>query len=333
MKLNFTELANKLKSAIDPIYIVSGNDDFLLLEYCDLIRKYLYQNNVTERLTFAVDSKFKWQEFFLQANNFSLFARKTLLELKFTDKPNALAVDALLTYGQNIPNDKILLLVAPKLDTTAINQPWFAALNKVGNFIPVQEVTNAQFLLWIKERLTEANLKLTQEALTFFCAALDGNLLAAKQEIEKLKLLPIAQTITLDNIHEISCCNAKFDIFALVDCVLSGNKVKILQALETLQQNNTEIILILWALARQIRTLITIKEAMDVAPDIKNILTKNGIWLARHNLVLNCLQKHTTKSLINLLALAYKIDCAIKGVENINLWNAITAFTFKLARV
>jgi len=343
MKLNAQQLALHLSKNLAPIYIVSGDEPLLTQEAVDLIRDAAKKAGFSERVRIQVESGSEWGNvFYAHAQSFSLFSTKRILELDLSNaKLNAATSKILQDYAQKPPEDSLLLIRANKLDSKTEQSQWYKALDKNSVIIPIWPIPIEQLPAWITQRAKKLNLNITKGAAELLAELVEGNLLAAAQELEKLRLLqavntqmtpttgtsakhlPAATTIDQKTIENAVIDNAHFDIFTLVDSVLAGNCQRSIRILHNLAAEDTEPTLILWAFTREIRTLAEMAKQIQQGVSLASLFPKYRIWEKRQPHVRAFLQRHKPESCWKLQANAARIDRIIKGAEIGNVWDAL----------
>ena len=332
MKINLERLPALLKNSTAPIYLINGAEPLLLDEGSSFIRKQLHGHGFTERRSRQVNNTFDWNSLLEAMNSFSLFAAKSLLELRFpANKLNDAGKKALALYAKRPPEDKVLLLVFDKLDTRTQNSAWFKAIEKIGVCITVWPVSTQNLPAWIQKRLQKYNMSADSEAVRFIANRTEGNLLAAKQEIEKLYLLFDKKKLTLEDVIHAAANSSRFDIFDLADAVLAGNNQRTLRIIKELQEEGTEATLILWTLTKEIRTLINISEKLAQNQPLEVIMNELRIWEKQKPLMRSSLKRHKLKNLLSLLKHASQIDLMIKGISTDNAWDNLTKLALSLS--
>lgn len=333
MKITDNQLHNVLAKSLAPIYLISGDETLLVEEASQLIRDKIYAQGFTERQIFQVTPKFDWTTLLAHANSLSLFNDKSLLELRIPNgKLNEAGKKSLLTYATQPASDKILLIITSKLSAAVQNSKWFKTIEKIGVVVQIWPITPQQLPNWIMQRLKQHNITTEPDAIKLLTESTEGNLLATKQEIEKLILLYDKKHLTTDDILAAISDHARFDIFTLADAALGGDIKRTLRIMMKLQNEGVEPTLVLWTLAREIRSLINMAYQLQQGSNINNILYHNHVWEKRKPLVRLSLKRHTTTSLVKLLQYAAKIDRLIKGIDNGNIWDSLSQLAFKLCK-
>jgi DNA polymerase-3 subunit delta len=336
MQLRQEQLARHLEQQLLPIYLVSGDEPLLIQESCDLIRKHAREQGVTDREVIDASAKsFNWQEILNSAASMSLFADRKLIELRLpSGKPGAEGSKALCEYIEVSGDEDVLLIIAGKIDKQSTRSKWFKALDNAGGTIQVWPIDVQQLPRWLEQRVSSAGLTITRDALHLLCERVEGNLLAAVQEVEKLKLLAADGQITADTVTASVSDNARYNLFAMADSALQGDTAASLRMLHGLRGEGTEPTVVLWALARELRTLFEIQSACHSGQDMQQAIRaqRPPIWNNKIPMVQSALGRHSMSSLTNLIALAARTDGSIKGFADGNAWDNLAALITGLSQ-
>jgi DNA polymerase-3 subunit delta len=336
MQLRQEQLARHLEQQLLPIYLVSGDEPLLLQESCDLIRKHAREQGVTEReIIDASPNKFNWQEILNSAASMSLFADRKLIELRLpSGKPGAEGSKALCEYIEVSGDEDVLLIIAGKIDKQSTRSKWFKALDNVGGIIQIWPIDAQQLPRWLEQRVSSAGLTITRDALHLLCERVEGNLLAAVQEVEKLKLLAADGQITADTVTASVSDNARYNLFAMADSALQGNTAASLRMLHGLRGEGTEATIVLWALTRELRTLFEIQSACHSGQDMQQAIRaqRPPIWNNKIPMVKAALSRHSMSSLTDLVELAARTDGSIKGFADGAPWDNLAALITGLSQ-
>lgn len=332
MRLRIDQLSKQLSSGLLPVYIVSGNETLLVQEACDAIRKSCREQGFSEREVLHVDTSFDWQELFSHANAMSLFSEKKLIELRLPNgKPGDAGGKALISYTSNLSPDNVLLIICNKLDANSTRTKWYKTVENAGASIQTWPIAPPQLPQWIGHRLSQAGLTADREVIDLLAARNEGNLLAAVQEIEKLKLFSDSGNLDINTVSSVVADNARYDVFGLVDRVMQGDASGSLKMLRGLQAEGTDVLGILWALSREIRVLSQCASEIEQGNGIDRVLQNQRVWDKRKALTKNALKRLPLKKLHQLLSLANQIDQAAKGMEKDNAWDMLTRLTLGFA--
>jgi len=336
MKLSPAQLGKHLQGSLAPVYVVSGDEHLLCQEACDAIRATCRQQGFSERQVLSVESGFDWGQLLEAGANLSLFAEKRLLELRIPNgKPGDKGAAALLHYLARPAEDTVLLISLPKLDGSTQKTKWAKALidGKDVQFLQVWPVDAAQLPQWIRQRLSQAGLAADQEAVELIAARVEGNLLAAAQEIEKLKLLAEGGRVTADTVQAAVADSARYDVFGLIDAALQGHPEHSLRMLEGLRGEGIEAPVVLWALARELRLLANIAQQYAQGVPLERAFSqaRPPVWDKRRPLVSKALQRHDVAGWQRLLMAAQLIDEQIKGQAEGDPWIGLSNLCLQLS--
>ena len=334
MKLRPEQLNYHLAKTLAPCYLVAGDEQLLVNEACTAIRLAATTAGYSERLRYFVDSGFNWSAFQSSIQNFPLFAEQQLLELSLDNgKLDEEGRETLAAYLKKPAPDKLLLIRSPKLDASTAKAAWYKTFEEVGVVVVIYPLTREQLPNWIKQRLLQAGIKATQEMAELLTEKVEGNLLAAGQEIEKLKLLVGEGELDLETLLAAVGDSSRFDVYQLIDTAMRGEAAKAMHILDHLQAEGLEAPIVLWALAREIRALAGIKLAMDKGQNIGSAISSTGVWEKRKPLVQMSLQRKPLIHWSLLLRKAAAIDLSIKGVGPGSSWDGLRELTLNLAGV
>ena len=334
MKLNPAQLGKHLQGNLSPVYVVSGDEPLLCQEAADAIRAATRQQGFSERQVFNADNNFDWGNLLQAGASLSLFADKRLLELRIANGKLSDKGAALLEYLARPAEDTVLLISLPKLDGSAQKTKWGKALIEGAHtqFVQIWPADASQLPQWIRQRLAQSGLSASAEAVDMIAIRVEGNLLAAAQEIEKLKLLVEGTQIDVDTVHASVADSARFDVFGLIDAALNGEAAHALRMLEGLRGEGVEPPVILWALAREIRLLATIAQQYGQGMPLEKAFSsaRPPVWDKRRPLVSKALQRLSAARWAALLQDAQHIDAQIKGQAAGDPWRGLSMLTLQL---
>lgn len=335
MRLYPEKLAGHLKQHLLPVYLVSGDEPLLVQECCDQIRQKARESGCHEReIIDANVPKFNWQDILHSAASMSLFADRKLVELRLASgKPGVEGSSALCEYLDIRGEEDVLLLVSGKIDKQSTNSKWYKALDKAGATIAVWPVDAKSLPRWLQQRVSAAGMSIDDDALHLLCDRVEGNLLAAVQEVEKLKLLAAGAKITRQTVTAAVSDNARYNLFDMADNALKGDATASLRMLHGLRAEGAEPPVVLWTLAREIRTLCEAQAACDRGLGAQQALSALRVWPSRMPLMQAALERHDASSLSLLLEQAYRTDGSIKGFAGGQPWDNLERLVADLCRV
>jgi DNA polymerase III subunit delta len=326
MRLKTEQLTSHLSQGpLAPVYLISGDESLLVQEAADAIRSAARSQGYTERELLHAETGFDWNVVLTEANSLSLFSEKKILEIRIsTGKPGDKGSKILQEYVANPSSDTLMLIITPKLESATTRSKWVKAIESQGVFIQSWPVLPNQLPRWITQRLQLAGIRASSQAISILADRVEGNLLAAAQEIEKLKLLIPDGEVDGDTMSTIIADSARFNVFSLVDKAMEGEPQSACRTLRGLRDEGTEATVILWALTRELRTLIKASDAIAAGEHLDWALKNIGVWEKRKSLVKNAVKRLPPNQLKHMLRLAGGIDRAIKGMRKASPWDDLT---------
>jgi len=334
MRIYPEKIQAHLKQQLLPIYYVSGDEPLQLQETCDAIRIACREQGCEDREVLYVEKSFDWHELLSSSANMSLFGGRKLIELRMPSaKPGDAGSKALVQYVEQANSDDILLIISNKMEAASKRSKWFKALDQEGATIQVWPIEANQLGNWINQRLKNVGLNASREGIDMLCERVEGNLLAAAQEIEKLRLTVEGDTVDTETISQAVSDNARYNLFSLVDKALMGNTRDSLKMLHGLRAEGTEAAVVLWALSREIRSLYQCRDQLDQGQPPNSVFQTNRIWDNRKTLVGNALKRLNLKTLSGLLSLATLTDHCIKGMIREEPWQKLSDLTLGLSGI
>jgi len=334
LKVKVEQLASqlsRLEQAL-PVYLITGDEPLLCGESADAIRRHLRGLGFSEREVMHVDSSFSWEQLLESANALSLFAERKIIEIRLgSQKLNKASSDLLQRYLENPAPDNTLLILCDRLDKGAKQSAWFKKIEQCGVLVEIWPVEAEQLGPWLAQRAAALGLQLNSEAQQLLADRIEGNLLAARQELEKLQLLYPDQQIGAEQVIEAVSDSSRFDIFALTDAALQGQVVRCRHILQVLRQEGNEATIVLWALTRDIRMLHAIQRGLASGQNYDQLCQRERIWGKRKLLVRNACRRINSGFLERLLGKAADIDLAIKGQREDDPWLLLDQLTLQLS--
>lgn len=332
MKLQANQLASHLKSKLATCYLISGDEHLFVNEALDAIRRAARGQGFEARDSHVVTTGFDWNELSNAGANLSLFSEKRLIELRLpTGKPGVKGSQAIIDLIDRLDDELLLVVITPKLDRSGANSKWVKALERAGVNLPIWPLELRDLPGWIAQRMRSVGLSPDQESVRLVAARVEGNLLAAAQEVEKLRLILGEGEIRAQDVAQAVADSSRFDVFKLVDAALAGRADRAARILYGLQHEGMSEVIVLWALAKELRLLSVLSAAVDGRQDLGDAMRKNGVWAKRQALVRNSLARQTGAHLHALMALAADADAMAKGQKAGNAWQAAMDLIFGLS--
>lgn len=345
MQLAAAQLQQHLQRGLKSLYTLHGDEPLLIQEAADAIRAAARTQGYTERTVHTVaGAHFDWSEVLAAGGSLSLFADKQIVEIRIPSgkpgKDGSVALQQLAQSAQG--NDSTLTLVLlPRLDKMTRTGAWFGALDSFGVTVTVEPVERNALPQWIAQRLSRQGQRVAageegQRTLQFFADRVEGNLLAAHQEIQKLGLLHPPGELSFEQVEGAVLNVARYDVFKLSEAVLGGHAARVQRMLDGLQAEGEAEVLVHYTLAEDIRALKRVKDAISAGRPLPIALREQRIWGIKERLFERVLPRLSPTSLANLLHAAHLVDGIVKGLKApdwpTNGWQALHRLAFMLCR-
>jgi len=334
MRLNSEQLAAHLRRELQPVYTVFGSETLLALEACDRIRARARDGGYSEREVLTADSGFKWSQLALAGSSQSLFSSKKLLELRIpTGKPGKEGGEAIQAYCKSLPPDTLTLVYLPDLDWRGQKAAWFEALERAGVAVEAKPVARKALPQWIAARLGAQEQDADAATLDFIADRVEGNLLAAYQEVQKLALLFPKGAIAFDQVREAVLDVARYDVFNLGEIMLEGDPLRLARVLDGLQGEGTAAPLVLWSLSEEIRGIGKIIAGVNAGKPLSMMMREARIWGPSHqNAMQSNLRRFSLAQVTEALRHAALIDRMAKGLVRGDVWDELLQLALRFAR-
>ncbi|NOQ80855.1 MAG: DNA polymerase III subunit delta [Gammaproteobacteria bacterium] len=330
MQIKPDQLRNDLKARQYPVYMVCGDEPLQHREAVDMLRKAARYYGYEERDVYHADAHFDWNNLLIAANELSLFASKKIIEIHMpTGKPSDKGA-ALIEYCENLPPDIILIIIAGKVESATKKSKWYKAVDAVAGIVTVWSIDGHHLNQWLQRRLQAKGLSLQADSLQLINDRIEGNLLAADQEIEKLSLLySVAgskQLLPLDyeQVAEAVFDSARYNLFDLFDCALSGDLKRASRMLYGLQREGLSIILIMSLFAKEVRMLAKMSAILYAGGQQQNVeAAMKGFYIfpKRKSLLAQALHTSRPEQWQQLLKQLLLADKMAKGAEIGDPWD------------
>lgn len=323
MQLALNQLAAHLQKGLRPLYTLHGDEPLQLQEAADAIRAAARAAGHSERSVHTVQgAHFDWSSVLAAGGSFSLFADKKLVEIRIpSGKPSKDGSAAIQQLAENAAQDDstLTIITLPRLDAATKKGAWFGALDANGVTIQIDPIERAALPQWIAQRLARQNQRVAsgeagQRTLQFFADRVEGNLLAAHQEIQKLGLLQPEGELSFEVVEQAVLNVARYDVFKLSEAVLSGNLPRAMRMMDGLQAEGTAEVLVHWTLSEDIRNLKRAKDALASGQPLPMVLRSLRIWGNKERLFERVVPRLTANAAVRLLHSAHVVDGIVKGL-------------------
>ena len=337
MQLRPDALDSHLAKPLAGLYVITSDEHLLALEAADKIRKTARAQGLSEREVLVVDRSFKWGELLAANQSQSLFGDRKLIELRIpTGKPGKDGGKALQDYAASLSPDNVTLITLPKLDWQTQKAAWVSSLQSASVYIDIPLIERAQLPAWLGARLAAQKQSASRECLDFIADRVEGNLLAAHQEVRKLALLYPEGQLSFEQIHDAVLNVARYDVFKLNEAMLNGDAARLVRMLEGLKGEGEALPLVLWAVAEEIRTLLKLKAGVTQGRPLPQLMKEARIWGPRERLMEPALRRLKLATLEAALQEAAQIDKMVKGLRakafGGDAWDAMLQLGLKIAR-
>lgn len=331
MRIDSEQLAAQLKRGLAPLYTVFGEEALLALEAADRIREAARRNGFEEREVLSVESSFDWSRLSMSGNSLSLFGSRRLLELRIPGgKPGNEGAEAIKRFAADLPPDTLTLVTLPKLDRNTQTAGWFSALENAGTVVAANPVPLARLPQWIAGRLAAQGQRAGEEALQCLADMVEGNLMAARQEVLKLALLFPEGELKLEDIKGAVLDVARYDVFKLGEPLLAGDAARFVKVLNGLRAEGAAAPLVLWAISEEIHALWRVGRAMSAGKPQQAAMRDARVWGARADLLPRALRRVSGSELAAAIVHAARVDRLAKGLGEGDLWDELTHLGLRL---
>ena len=328
MKLGPDRLSQQLKSPLPAVVLIAGDEPLQREESADALRAAARAQGFDEREVQVAERGFDWAALLSASASLSLFASRRLIELRLpTGKPGTQGAETLSAYAKDPPPDTLLMVIAE--DKLEGNPGWAQAIERAGLLVQVWPVEPAKVPAWVTQRLKSRGLEPTPDAVALIAGRVEGNLLAAAQEVEKLALLHPRGPLDAEGVAEAVADSARFDAFKLVDATLVGDLPRSVRVLEGLKAEGEEPVLVLGALLRQLKELTSLAIEIEAGAPPQRVLA--GIWERRRPLVQAALRRRKARGWQRLMRRAAQTDRVLKGRAQGRAWDELLELATAMA--
>lgn len=333
MKIRANQLSSHLQNSLAPCYLVTGDEHLLVAEALDEIRDAARKRGFGNRELHVATAGFDWSRLTASSGTLSLFAEQRIVELRLpTGKPGRAGGQAIADLVELAGEDLLFIVTGPKLDSGAARSKWAKAIDKKGVSLPIWPVGVRELPGWIANRMRQAGLQPDREAVALVADRVEGNLLAAGQEIEKLRLILGEGKVTVADVMAAVANSSRYDVYKLADAALAGDARRAVRILGGLKAEGVEPVIVMWSLTRELRTLAALDDAVRQGNDLGSAMQAARVWSSRQGLVRSCVSRHPRGTFQRLLKASGRADAAAKGQRYGDPWQMATDIVIGMAR-
>lgn len=334
MQISANALVKHLSATPSPVVVIVGDEPLAKAESLDSVRQYARKLGAEERTSLLVERQFNWQTVTQFSQHFSLFSSHRILEIHIPGgKPGVDGAKVLSELAQQPMPDTTTIITLPTLERESKNSVWYQHLQAHALVVELKEVVVTQLPAWIKQRLAQQNQHTDDDSLVFMAQQVEGNMLAAHQEIQKLALLYPTGEITAAEIKDAVLNVARFDAFQLGEAMLQGDSERTMRILQGLQDEGEQPVAVMNPLIWLIRPLLRIKQAEAQGENLQSAMASARLFGDRQLLVKSAAQRLSIRQVEAALQKLSEIDRMAKGVMQGDAWLEISRLCFGLARI
>ena len=333
MKISGDNLAPHLARGLGPIYLVSGDEPLLVNEAADAIRARARKEGFTERDLHVIERGFDWDGLLTESRSMSLFAQRKIIEIRMANAAPGEGAEAIVELATHSSPDNLVLVITGKLDGRTQTSKWVSAIEKYGLVIQIWPIELQRLPTWIRERLSRHKLSADDAAASLLAERVEGNLLAAHQEIEKLALLLPPGPVTEDAVLEAVADSARFDVLQLGEAAMRGQTARSVRILEGLRGEGTDATLVLWGVNKDLQWLARAQYLMSAGQSADSAMNAVYVWRPRQTAMKHALSRLRPADVRALLLDAERVDRSIKGVLRNDPWGELEALVARLSGV
>jgi DNA polymerase-3 subunit delta len=331
MDLRLKDLPRHLERTLAPIYVVHGDEPLLAIEAGDAIRAASRKAGCEQREVLVVEPGFRWDALAAANANLGLFGERKLVDLRIPSGKPGTEGAKLLTDCAARPNpDQVLLVTLPKIDRATQSSGWFLALAGAGAAIAVYPPDRDELPAWIAARLARQQQRVSRETLAFLAERCEGNLFAARQEIEKLALLLPEGEIAHEAVERAVADVARYDVFELSEAWLDGDAARAVRIIAALEAEGEGIQLLLWQLGEDLHALAAVFAARASGVPVASALRSARVWGKRQGAMERAARRLTLAAVTPLLRALARLDALSKGIGRGNVWDELTTVALHL---
>ena len=333
MRLHPDRLDSHLARHFQAVYFISGDEPLQVAECADRIRARARELGYLGREVFVADTEFDWNTLLSTADNFSLFAEQRLLELRMdSGKPGREGGKALKAYAERPADDAVLLIMSGRVDKSSQSSAWYRALDKIGVTIPVWPISARDLPGWVLQRMRAVGLHSTQAAAVLIAERTEGNMWAAQQEIDKLRLLFTDSEIGIQEVLAVVADSARYQPFDLADAALLGEAKRVVNILDSLRAEGIDSVQALMVLTSQVRGAAQFAQAKADGSSTGQAMRQAKIWQSRQGIFQQALARHGAGTWHHMVQRCAELDLVCKGFRRRgNVWDELLELALSVA--
>jgi DNA polymerase-3 subunit delta len=333
LKIQANQLSSHLLKSLAPCYLITGDEFLLVSEALDTVREAARHRGFTSRELHVATVGFDWNTLTASTSNLSLFAEQRIIELRLpTGKPGKAGSAAIIDLVEQSGPELLFIVTGPKLDKSSSASKWAKTIDQKGVSLPLWPIGVRELPGWIANRMRAAGLQPDRDAVILIADRVEGNLLAAQQEIEKLRLILGEGKVSAEDVNDAVANSSRYDVYKLTDAALAGDAKRSVKILGGLRAEGVEPIIVMWALARELRTLAMLDDVVRQGGDLGGAMKKSRVWSSRQGLVRHCVTRHQHGDFHKMLKATGRADAAAKGQRAGNPWHMATDVVLSLSQ-
>jgi DNA polymerase-3 subunit delta len=324
-QLRADALEGHLARTLAPLYVIHGDEPLLALEAADAVRGRARAAGHSERVVLQAERHFDWSELAHATASLSLFGDRRLVELRIASgKPGTDGAQALVAFCARLPDDAVTIVSLPRLDRAAQSSAWFTALAAAGVIVNVFAVDRAELPRWIAARLARQQQRAAPDALAFIAECVEGNLLAAHQEIQKLGLLHPPGELAFEQVREAVLDVARYEVAQLSEAMLTGDRARLARVLDGLAGEGEAPPRVLWVMSEDVRTLVRLQQGLAAGRQASEVLREARVFNeGRQRLLARAAKRCAPEAVRKALWQCAQIDRLAKGLGKGDVWDEL----------
>lgn len=324
-QLRADALEGHLARTLAPLYVIHGDEPLLALEAADAVRGRARAAGHSERVVLQAERHFDWSELAHATASLSLFGDRRLVELRIASgKPGTDGAQALVAFCARLPDDAVTIVSLPRLDRAAQSSAWFTALAAAGVIVNVFAVDRAELPRWIAARLARQQQRAAPDALAFIAECVEGNLLAAHQEIQKLGLLHPPGELAFEQVREAVLDVARYEVAQLSEAMLTGDRARLARVLDGLAGEGEAPPRVLWVMSEDVRTLVRLQQGLAAGRQASEVLREARVFNeGRQRLLARAAKRCAPEAVRKALSQCAQIDRLAKGLGKGDVWDEL----------